>query len=120
MGRALARRERHRRILYRHAPGPNVPHPREPLEEHPPKVALHRLRRLDRGRRPDGLRHPAVYHRCPRGTVWNHFVAAFVSVAFVCALMWRDADVCVECSIVSMMSTMIVIWAFVTGMRRVD
>ena len=117
LGRTFAARERHRRELHRAASRPHVPHPRQPLEEHSAQMALHELCRLDRRRRTDRLGHLALRHRSACVQVRYHVFAAIVSVTKLLLILSSLRN---NFSIVSMMSTMVVIWAFVPRIRRVD
>lgn len=80
LGSALAHRERHRSLVRRLAPRSDVPHPHEPLDDHPPALASDGLHGIYRRRRSCGLRDLAVHHWPARVQIWYRVPPAVVSV----------------------------------------
>lgn len=80
LGRTLAHRERYRGLVRRAPPRPDVPHPHEPLDDHPPALAFDGLHGIYCRRRSCGLRDPPVHHWPARVQIWYRIPAAVVSV----------------------------------------
>lgn len=79
LGRPLADRECRSRLLRRPPPRADVPHPHEPLHDHPPALAHDRLLRVHRRRGPGRLRGSPVHHRSSGPEVRDRVPAALVS-----------------------------------------
>lgn len=109
--------KRRRGVVHRAVHGPDVPHYDEPLDRVAAPLASHRFDGLHSWYRSDGLRRIATRHRSPGIEVRDRDAAAVVSV---CARLISAPSAHELTRVVSMMSTMLVIWAVVPRARRFE
>ena len=119
LGRPFSHRERPSYFLHRVPAWPDVSHSHELLHPSSTKVASHGLRWLDRWLWTSWFRRFAFRDWSACFQVRNRLIATFVS-HHITASSRPLLIFAVSSSVVSMMSTMVVLWAFVPRVRRVD